>query len=84
LHVVDVKPVLSTATTIAFEAFLLPSLAGLLNKRLTSRWTNFPRLRGALAQPVYRIAKAIMDNFDSTPGAEFLIVARRPEPRWIR
>jgi SAM-dependent methyltransferase len=74
-----VEPVLSTATTVAFEAFLLPSLAGLLNKQLTTRWTNFPNLRRAFAWPVYQAVKAIMDRADLAPSAEFFVVARRPE-----
>jgi len=80
LEVLEVTPVLSTATTVAFEAFLLPSLAGLLNKRLTTRWTNFPKLRGAFAKPVYQAVRAVMDRSDAAPTAEFLVVARRREP----
>jgi SAM-dependent methyltransferase len=78
--VVDaVEPVLSTATTVAFEALLLPSLAGKLNKTLTTRWTNFPSARKALSLPVYALTKAIMERSDPTPTAEFLAIGRRPE-----
>jgi len=79
LEVVEAVPVLSTASTVAFEAFLLPSLAGLLNKRLTTRWTNFPSARKLFARPVYEAIRAIMDRSDPSPTAEFLLVARRPE-----
>jgi hypothetical protein len=79
LELVALEPVLSTGTTAAFEAFLLPSLAGLLNKHLTTRWTNFPKLRQAFAWPVYQAVKAIMDRSDEAPTAEFFIAARRPE-----
>lgn len=79
LEIVAIEPVLSTATTVAFEAFLLPSLAGLLNKRLTTRWTNFPKARKLLARPVYGLIRSIMDRADPSPTGEFLIVARRPE-----
>ena len=79
LEVVEVEPVLSTATTVAFEAFLLPSLAGLLNKRLTTRWTNFPNARKLFARPVYKLIRTIMDRADASPTAEFLLVARRPD-----
>jgi SAM-dependent methyltransferase len=79
LELLTVEPVLSTATTVAFEAFLLPSLAGLLNKHLTTRWTNFPNLRRAFARPVFHAVKAIMDRADAAPTAEFFIAARRPE-----
>jgi hypothetical protein len=75
---VQIEPVLSTATTVAFEAFLLPSLAGWLNKHLTSRWTNFPAFRQPFARPVYQLVRAVMDSADASPTAEFLIVARRP------
>ena len=78
-ELVAVEPVLSTATTVAFEAFLLPSLAGLLNKHLTTRWTNFPNARRAFAWPVYQTVKAIMARAEDTPTAEFFVVARRPE-----
>ena len=79
MEAVEIEPVLSTATTVAFEAFLLPSLAGLLNKKLTTRWTNFPPLRELLAKPVYHAVKSLMDHSDQTATAEFLVVARRPE-----
>ena len=79
LEVVQIEPVLSTATTVAFEAFLLPSLAGLLNKTLTTRWTNFPSARRVLAKPVFHAVKSIMARADDTPTAEFFIAARRPE-----
>ena len=78
-ELVAVEPVLSSATTVAFEAFLLPSLAGLLNKQLTTRWTNFPNARRAFAWPVYQAVKAIMARADDRPTAEFFVVARRPE-----
>jgi hypothetical protein len=70
--------VLSSATTVAFEAFLLPSLAGWLNKHLTSRWTNFPNARRVFALPVFALAKAILEAGDPTPTAEFLVIGRRP------
>lgn len=79
LDCLGVEPVLSSATTVAFEAFLLPSLAGLANKHLTTRWTNFPRLRGLFAAPVHRAVRAVMDRADDSPTAEYLVIARRPE-----
>ncbi len=79
LEVLRVEPVLSTATTVAFEAFLLPSLAGWVNKHLTTRWTNFPALRRIFARPVYELVGSVMARADGAPTAEFLIVARRPD-----
>lgn len=78
LDCVAVEPVLSSATTVAFEAFLLPSLAGLLNKHLTTRWTNFPRVRRLFAPAVHAVVRGVMDLADATPTAEYLVVARRP------
>jgi SAM-dependent methyltransferase len=79
LELVECTPVLSTATTVAFEAFLLPSLAGLLNKKLTTRWTNFPNARRLFARPVFEAVKAIMNRASSDLTGEFLLVGRRPE-----
>lgn len=73
-----VEPVLSTATTVAFEAFLLPSLAGWANKRLTTRWTNFPNARRLFSMPVYALTRALLESSDPSPSSEFLVVARRP------
>lgn len=74
-----IEPVLSSATTVAFEALLVPSLAGKLNKTLTTRWTNFPGARRALTRPVYALAKSLLDRNDPTLTAEFLAIGRRPE-----
>jgi len=77
--VVAVEPVLSTATTQAFEALLLFSLAGWMNKHLTTRWTNFPLARRTLAWPVYAVIKALLRSGDPSPTAEYLVIAERPE-----
>ena len=77
LIVEEVKPVLSTATTRAFEALLLPSLAGWLNKHLTSRWTNFPGARRLLAYPTYAVVRQLLQSADPAQTAEYLVVARR-------
>lgn len=78
LRVVDIRPVLSTSTTMAFETFLIPSLAGWLNKKLTTRWTNFPGVRRAYAPLAYALAKAALDVSGSPEKtAEFLVVAER-------
>jgi SAM-dependent methyltransferase len=77
LIVEDVKPVLSTATTVAFEALLIPSLAGWLNKHLTTRWTNFPGARRWLAYPAYGIVRSLLQAADQTRSAEYLVIARK-------
>jgi SAM-dependent methyltransferase len=80
LKVEHIRAVLSTATTVAFELLLLPSLLGFLNKKMTTRWTNFPRLRRLAARPAFEVVKrALAVAHDEAPTAEFLIVASRPE-----
>lgn len=77
--VVSIEPVLSTATTVAFELLLPASLLGLVNKKLTSRWTNFPGLRKLAALPAYAVTRAAMSVGGAAPTAEFLVRVRRPE-----
>jgi SAM-dependent methyltransferase len=76
-EVISSNPALSTGTTVAFELFLVPSLLGLINKKLTSRWTNFPGLRKLASLPMYALATAALSLGDQAPTAEFLIRARR-------
>jgi SAM-dependent methyltransferase len=78
LKVVAVEPVLSTGTTVAFELLLLPSLAGYLNKQLTTRWTNFPPFRRLAARPVHQLVDLIVSASGSEPTAEYLVIAERP------
>lgn len=74
----EIRPVLSTSTTLAFEALLIPSLLGWMNKKLTSRWTNFPGARQATAPLAYAVVKAALAAAgDDEKTAEFLIVAER-------
>jgi hypothetical protein len=77
MEVLAVDPVLSTGTTVAFEALLLPSLLGWGNKHLTTRWTNFPRFRRLVSRPVYTLVEGMVRASDPTPSAEFLVVARK-------
>jgi SAM-dependent methyltransferase len=77
MDVEAVEPVGSTASTVAFEALLLPSLAGWANKHLTSRWTNFPRFRKAFAAPVHAMVERLMSTSAMDKSAEYLVVARR-------
>jgi SAM-dependent methyltransferase len=72
-----IEPVGSTASTVAYEALLLPSLAGWTNKHLTTRWTNFPRFRKAFAAPVHALVERIMKTSDIEATAEYLVVGRR-------
>jgi SAM-dependent methyltransferase len=79
LVVDQVKPVLSSASTVVFEALLLPSLAGWANKHMTTRWTNFPAARRQIAYPVYSLVSAMLRAGDQAPTAEYLIVAHRAD-----
>lgn len=81
LIVDEVRPVLSSATTVAFEALLVPSIAGWLNKQLTTRWTNFPVARQWLAYPAYAIVRSLLEAADQSRTAEYLVVAHRADPR---
>jgi SAM-dependent methyltransferase len=78
LELVEVRPVLSTATTVAFEALLLPSLLGWANKHMTTRWTNFPGVRRLLGYPAFALVQALLEASDGAPSAEYLVIARRP------
>jgi SAM-dependent methyltransferase len=72
------EPVLSSATTIAFEMFLIPSTLGWANKRMTTRWTNFPGLRRRSAKAAFKWTQlALALAGDPKKTAEFLIVLRR-------
>ncbi|MBK7584850.1 MAG: class I SAM-dependent methyltransferase [Myxococcales bacterium] len=80
LRVERAEPVLSTATTVAFELLLVPSLLGFVNKKMTTRWTNFPRLRKLAARPAFgAVRAALAAGSDPAPTAEFLMVCSRPE-----
>lgn len=79
MRLVEIRSVLSTSTTLAFEAFLLPSLLGWANKKMTTRWTNFPGLRRLAAPVAYTLAKsALAAAGDDEKTAEFLVVCERP------
>jgi SAM-dependent methyltransferase len=74
-----VDPVGSTGSTVAFELFLVPSLLGLVNKKLTTRWTNFPPFRKALAPIAFGLVEASLALAnDSSKTAEYLLVGRKP------
>jgi SAM-dependent methyltransferase len=78
LAVVKVEPILSTATTAAYEAFLAPSVLGWANKKMTSRWTNFPEVRRWLAPIAYRMADAALRlGYDGAPTGEILLELER-------
>lgn len=77
-QVTKVDPVLSSATTVAFEMFLLPSLLGFVNKKVTRRWTNFPSLRKITTEPTYQMVKGALSLGDRKPTAEFVVVAKKP------
>ncbi|MHB8876795.1 MAG: class I SAM-dependent methyltransferase [Myxococcaceae bacterium] len=74
-----VEPLGSTASTRAFEAFLVPSLLGLLTRRLTGRWVMVPGLRPLSAALTHQMVRQLLRHVgDAAPSAEFLVTARRP------
>jgi SAM-dependent methyltransferase len=79
--VVDaVEPIGSTASTRAFEAFLLPSTLGWLNKKLTGRWSLSSELRKWTVLPEYALVRtALALAKDETPTAEFLLACHKPK-----
>jgi SAM-dependent methyltransferase len=75
----DVRPIGSTASTVAFETFLIPSMVGWVMKKLTGRWTLVPGLRKLGALPVYSAVKTLLvANQDQDLTAEYLLVAHKP------
>jgi SAM-dependent methyltransferase len=74
-----VEPIGSTASTVTFEMFLLPSLLGLTTKKLTGRWTLFPRLRSLEAVPVFALVRSLLAlQGESEMTAEFIVEGRKP------
>jgi hypothetical protein len=57
---------------------LLPSLAGYVNKQLTTRWTNFPPFRRLAAKAAHQLVDLIVSSTGSALTAEYLIIAERP------
>lgn len=73
------EPLGSAASTLAFEAFLLPSTLGWVTKKLTRRWVLMPWLRRYSAAPVFGMVRSVLEVPEqNTPSPEFLLVARRP------
>ena len=78
-EVLELSPIGTVGATQAFEAFLPASALGLLQKKLTGRWTLFPSLRGALAFPVYLMVQAALRSArDARPPAEYFLQLRKP------
>lgn len=79
-EVTEASEVGSVASLRAFEAFLTPSLLGLVNKKMTGRWTNLPRLRAWASFPAYVAVQAVLRGVsDGTRVAELFLAARKPE-----
>ena len=80
-EIIEARPIGSAAAAMhAFELLLLPSLLGLVVKRLTGRWILFPRLRASLVVPLYALVRALVATSDDTdPSAEWFLVLRRAE-----
>jgi SAM-dependent methyltransferase len=68
----------SDGSQAAFEAWLVPSLAGYVTKKLTGHWIVASRLRRFYSWPVFRAVKQLVQANREGAGAELLIVARVP------
>ena len=68
------------AMTGAFEAFLLPSLIGMITRKLTGKWTLVPGLRKLSAFTVFAATKAVFRLArEEAPSAEYFIIGKRLE-----
>lgn len=78
-EVVEASEIGSVASLRAFEAFLPISLLGWMNKQLTGRWTNLPRLRARMSFPAYLAVQAMLrSSADDTRVAEIFLAVRKP------
>jgi len=79
-EVLELSPIGSVACIQAFEAFLVPSLLGLVTKKITGRWTISPTLRQNLAFPAYMAVQLMLRlSRNLEPNAEYFLAVRRPE-----
>lgn len=75
---VEVRPVAGRRVSFAFDAMLVPSLVGYLNKRITGRWVLVPPLRpftvDAIRGMLNRCTSVIPER--EAPSSEYLLVCR--------
>lgn len=65
----------------AFEAWLLPSLAGFFTKKVTGRWVFASKLRRSYAWPVFQLVRKLLQTSRTGVGAEILLVCRAGAPK---
>lgn len=73
---IEHEPLGSDGSQRAFEAWLVPSVAGYVNKVLTGRWVIAERTRKLYAWPVFKAVQRIVQAEPGGPGAETLLVCR--------
>ena len=75
---VEWEPLGTGSSQAAFEAWLLPSLAGYLTKRITGRWVLSPSPRRLYAWPVFRAIKRLLAQSPDALSPEIMIACRAP------
>jgi SAM-dependent methyltransferase len=75
---VEWEPLGSGGSQAAFEAWLLPSLAGYFTKRVTGRWILSPSPRRLYALPVFRAIKRLLEQAPNSVAPELMIACRAP------
>lgn len=76
----EVQPIVSRATSWAFDLMLYPSLIGYLMRRLTGRWIAAPSLRPFTVNFARALVNAIgraAPTGDASNAAEYMILARK-------
>lgn len=75
---VEITSIAQRSVSWAFDALLLPSVLGYVNKRMTGRWVLLPRLRALSVDAIRGALNVLGPNIpDTDEGAEFLIVCRK-------
>jgi SAM-dependent methyltransferase len=76
---VEIKPIVTRATSWTFELLLPASAVGYVVKRITGRWVLAPSLRGATSDATRALVERLLRRLPAGPvdtGGEYLIVAR--------
>ncbi|MCG8420825.1 MAG: class I SAM-dependent methyltransferase [Proteobacteria bacterium] len=76
---INIRTIVSRATSWIFEMFLPPSAMGWAVKKLTGRWIVAPVLRGPSTELSWKVIEQlyrVLPDGDSRSASEYLIVAR--------
>jgi SAM-dependent methyltransferase len=78
---VEHEPIGSDGSQAAFEAALIPSIAGYVTKKATGHWVLASSLRKLYAWPIFRAVHWLTTSDPSGEGAEILLACRAVSPR---